>query len=293
MGGWSRDDIPAQHGRRFIITGANSGLGAETAKAVAAAGGRVTLACRNVAKARTVAEQIGPAATVAELDLSDLASVRAFADTVDEADVLVNNAGIMGVPYGRTTDGFEMQMGTNHLGHFALTAYLIPKITERVVVLSSIAHRFARIDVDDLGYDRRTYRRAIAYGDSKFANMLFGLELARRFEAAGSSRIAVLAHPGYASTGLLGKTETTFDYVMKAGDLLRVGQTPAMGALPQLFAATSLTARNGVYYGPRGLGGLRGKPTVARTRRAASDQDLRDRLWLESERLTGVEFPAV
>ncbi len=291
MGGWSREDIPAQDGRRFVITGANSGLGAETAKAVAAAGARVTLACRNVAKAEVVADQIGPAATVAHLDLSDLASVRAFAATVDEVDVLVNNAGIMGVPYGRTVDGFELQMGTNHLGHFALTALLAPRITERVVVLSSIAHRFARLDVDDLAYERRTYRRAIAYGDSKFANMLFGLELARRYEVAGSSTIATLAHPGYASTGLLGKTETTFDYVMKAGDLLHAGQTPAMGALPQLYAATSPDARNGVYYGPRGLGGLRGAPTVARPRRLASDQTLRDRLWTVSEDLTGVTFP--
>ena len=290
MGGWSTRDIPAQNGRRFIITGANSGLGAETAKAVAAAGAQVTLACRNTDKAKVVADQIGSAATVARLDLSDLESVRSFAETVDQAEVLVNNAGVMAVPFARTVDGFEMQMGTNHLGHFALAALLDAKITERVVVLSSIAHRSARIDVDDLNWERRRYNRWTAYGDSKFANMLFGLELARRYEAAGSSKRAILAHPGYASTGLMGKSQTPADIVMNIGNLLRVGQSAAQGALPPLFAATSAEAVNGRYYGPRGPGGLRGAPTEASMRPAAKNQGLRERLWSQSEKLTGIPF---
>ncbi|GEE01111.1 short-chain dehydrogenase [Gordonia spumicola] len=293
MSGWSRADIPAQDGRRVIVTGANSGIGAETAIALAAAGARVTLACRTIDKARVVADRIGPSAVVAHLDLSDLASVRAFADTVDETDVLVNNAGVMAVPYALTADGFEMQMGTNHLGHFALTALLLPRVTERVVVLTSHGHRFSRLNVDDLNWERRRYRRQIAYGDSKFANMLFGLELAQRFERSGSTKLAVLAHPGYAQTGLMGKSETAFDRLTKAGEVLRVGQSAARGALPTLFAATSPDAVNGGYYGPDGIGGLRGSPTVASRRRRSDDQDLRDRLWAESERLVGIEFPPV
>ncbi|WP_132993114.1 oxidoreductase [Gordonia zhaorongruii] len=291
MAGWETRDIPAQDGRRFIITGANSGLGAATATAVAAAGGEVTLACRNVAKAQSVADRIGAPAKVAELDLSDLASVRAFADTVDGADVLINNAGVMGIPHGRTVDGFEMQMGTNHLGHFALTALLLPKISERIVSLSSIAHRMAQPYADDLNWEKRTYNRRIAYGDSKFANLLFGLELASRLEAVGSSTRSSIAHPGYSSTPLMGRSETWFDHVMRLGNVLHVGQSPERGALPVLFAATSPDARNGVYYGPRGLGEFLGTPDEASMRKAAGDQALRDRLWAESERLTGIDFP--
>ncbi|MCK5757269.1 MAG: SDR family NAD(P)-dependent oxidoreductase, partial [Mycobacterium sp.] len=165
MSKWTTADIPDQTGRRFVVTGANSGLGAETAKALAKAGATVTLACRNVNKAQPVAAEIGPNATVAQLDLADLASVRTFADSCDGADVLINNAGVMAIPMRRTADGFEMQMGTNHLGHFALTALLLPKIADRVVTLSSSMHQIGRIDLDDLNWEARRYRRWRAYGD--------------------------------------------------------------------------------------------------------------------------------
>ncbi|GAA4664805.1 oxidoreductase [Gordonia humi] len=257
---------------------------------MAAAGARVTLACRNQSTARIVAERIGPAATVASLDLADLASVRAFADTVDEADVLVNNAGLMATPLRRTVDGFEMQMGTNHLGHFALTALLLPKITERVVTVSSLMQYGSRKRFDDLNWEDRTYNRWVAYGDSKLADMTFALELARRFEVSGSSTMSVAAHPGYAATGLTGKSQTPVDLIMNLGSALHLGQPASQGALPTLYAATSADAVNGGYYGPDRLGGLRGHPTTARPRRAATDQALRDLLWAESERLTGIAF---
>lgn len=291
MRGWTTDDILDQHGRRYVITGANSGIGAETAVVLAARGARVTLACRNLEKAAVVAERIGSAATVAHLDLADLASVREFADTVDEADVLVNNAGVMALPLRRTADGFEMQMGTNHLGHFALTGLLLPKLTERVVTLSSLAHLGGSVRVDDLNWERRRYNRWAAYGDSKLANLVFAQELARRITAAGSTLRSVLAHPGYAVTELMGHSQTPVDYLMKAGALLRVGQPADQGALPSLYAATE-DVPNGSYWGPRLV--LRGGPSTARYRSIADDQSVRDRLWAASEKLTGitVDVPA-
>ncbi|MCF8602600.1 oxidoreductase [Gordonia sp. HY442] len=289
-GKWDASDIPPQNGRRYIVTGANSGLGAATARALAAAGARVTLACRNQETANGVARSIGPAATVARLDLSDLASVREFADSVDEADVLINNAGVMAVPFQRTVDGFEMQMGTNHLGHFVLTSLLLPKVTDRVVVLSSLMQYGSRKRFDDVNWEHRTYNRWEAYGDSKLANLAFARELARRLSAAGSTKLAVIAHPGYASTSLTGKSQTRFDAVMNLATRLRVGQPAERGALPTLYAATMPDVRNGDFYGPNGPGGLRGYPTKARVRRAADDQDLRDLMWAESERLTGEVF---
>ncbi|MGO3328355.1 oxidoreductase [Gordonia sp. (in: high G+C Gram-positive bacteria)] len=289
-GKWDANDIPPQDGRRYIVTGANSGLGAATATALAAAGARVTLACRNQETAGEVARGIGPAATVARLDLADLASVREFADSVDETDVLINNAGVMAIPFGRTVDGFEMQMGTNHLGHFVLTSLLLPKVTDRIVVLSSLMQYGSRKRFDDLNWEQRTYNRWEAYGDSKLANLTFARELARRLSEAESARMSVIAHPGYASTNLTGKSQTRFDAVMNLGTKLRVGQPADRGALPTLYAATMPTVRNGNFYGPDGLGGLRGHPTAARVRRAADDQGLRDLLWAESERLTGTRF---
>ena len=287
---WNANDIPPQNGRRHIVTGANSGLGAATAKALAAAGARVTLACRNQVTARAVADQIGPAATVAQLDLADLASVRAFADSVDEADVLIDNAGLMAVPFQRTVDGFEMQMGTNHLGHFVLTSLLLPKVTDRVVVLSSLMQYGSRERFDDLNWEQRAYNRWVAYGDSKLANLTFGRELARRLNAAGSTKRSVIAHPGYASTGITGNSQTRFSNVSKLADTLRLGQSAARGALPTLYAATMPDVRNGDFYGPNGPGGMRGYPGKAHVRRAADRQDLRDLLWSESERLTDATF---
>ena len=288
---WEAADIGDQTGRHFVVTGGNSGLGAATATALAAAGARVTLACRNQTTARAVADRIGAAAAVAPLDLADLASVRAFADTVDAVDVLINNAGVMAVPYRRTVDGFELQMGTNHLGHFALTGLLLPKIGDRVVTVSSMMQYGSRLQFfDDLNWERRRYNRWVAYGDSKLADLMFGLELADRLHRAGSSTIAAVAHPGYADTGLLGGSGAAFDAVAGLGSRLRLGQTPERGALPTLYAATAPDVVGGGYYGPDRFAGLRGHPAPARPRRAARDRELRGRLWRESERLTGVVF---
>lgn len=289
MGGWSADRIPDQRGRRYVITGANGGLGAEMATVLAGRGARVTLACRNLEKAAVVAEQIGDAATIAHLDLADLSSVREFADTVDEVDVLINNAGVMALPLHRTADGFEMQMGTNHLGHFALTGLLLPKLTDRVVAMSSLAHLGGSVRADDLNWERRRYNRWVAYGDSKLANLIFARELARRLTAAGSSLRSVVAHPGYTATDLMGHSETPMDLVMKAGGLLRVGQSAQQGALPALYAATE-PVPNGSYWGPSLV--LRGGPSPARYRSIVDDQHARDRLWDASEQLTGVAVDA-
>ncbi|AUH69897.1 MULTISPECIES: oxidoreductase [Gordonia] len=279
--------LPDQSGRTWVITGANSGLGAEIARAAAAAGADVTLACRNLDKAERVAGRIGASARVAHLDLADLGSVRDFAAGVEPFDVLVNNAGVMALPHRRTADGFEMQMGTNHLGHFALTGLLLPRVRERIVIMSSLAQNWGRIHADDLNWERRRYNRWAAYGDSKLANTVFGRELARRLTQSGSPVRAVLAHPGYTSTGLMGQSETPVDYLMKAGAMLRVGQPAAQGALPALFAATA-DVPNGSYWGPNRV--LRGTPSRARYRAAADDQRVRDRLWSASEELTGVTF---
>ena len=288
---WTVADIPPQDGRRFVITGANSGIGEQLAIALTGAGAQVTMACRNVDKGRAVAGRIGPAATVVPLDLADLRSVRDFADGFDGAEVLINNAGVMAVPLQRTRDGFEMQIGTNHLGHFALTGLILPRLTERVVTVSSLAHRWARLDLDDISWERRRYNRWIAYGDSKLANLMFGLELGDRLAAAGSPVRSVLAHPGYATTGLLTHTEAVLGPVFRLADLVRVSQPAAAGALPPLYAATSPDAEPNAFYGPDKLWGLRGAPTRTGYRKAAGNAALRRRLWAESETLTGVKFP--
>lgn len=290
MGGWQLSDMPGQDGRRIVITGANSGLGEQMARALGAAGAQVTLACRNVAKAQRVADEIGDNASVAPLDLADLASVRAFADGFGGADVLINNAGVMAVPQARTADGFEMQIGTNFLGHFALTGLILDRIDDRVVTLSSLMHKRARLNIDDLNWESRKYSRWTAYGDSKLADLMFSLELADRLANTGATKIALAAHPGYAATELQGHTETPFEWVMKLGNLTPIAQSAADGALPALFAATSPHAANGKYYGPDGIGELRGAPTEVKYRRAAADQDLRNRLWDKATELTGVEI---
>lgn len=290
MSGWSTADIPDQTGRTFIVTGANSGLGAETTKVLVAAGATVIMACRNTAKADAVAAGLGERARVVALDLADLASVRAFAEESAGADVLINNAGVMALPLRRTADGFEMQIGTNHLGHFALTGLLLPKIADRVVTLSSGLHQLGRIDLDDLTWDTRKYKRWQAYGDSKMANLMFGMDLADRFDAAGDgSRSSLIAHPGYAATELQGHTESVLDGVMKLGNL--VAQSAAAGALPTLYAATAPDVVNGTFYGPTGLAGMRGAPGVSGYSKRANDRALRQGLWSASEKLTGVAFP--
>lgn len=272
----------------MVITGANSGLGEQAATALGAAGATVILACRTVDKAKPVASAIGPNASVAELDLADLASVRRFADGIDAVDVLINNAGVMAVPKKRTADGFEMQFGTNHLGHFALTGLLLPKITDRVVTVSSFAHILGKIDLDDLNYDHRRYERWSAYGQSKLANLLFGFELARKLGRSGSAVSSMVAHPGYATTGLQSHTQSIYDRIMKVTNL--VGQSAADGALPELYAAASPDAASGAFYGPSGFGGMRGAPTLTKAMPKARDEGVAQALWIASEKLTGVTY---
>src|SRR3954454_3475435 len=200
---WTAADLPAQTGRTFVVTGANSGIGLVAARELGRAGARVVLAVRDTGKGAQAAASIAGDPEVRRLDLADLASVHAFADGWSgDLDVLINNAGVMAIPQQRTVDGFEMQLGTNHLGHFALTNLLLPHLTDRVVTVSSPGHRMGKIDLDDLNWERRRYQRWLAYGQSKLANLLFTLELQRRFDEAGSPRRAVAAHPGYAATNL-------------------------------------------------------------------------------------------
>ncbi|MEV0707276.1 oxidoreductase [Nocardia aurea] len=285
---WDASNIADQTGRTFIVTGANSGLGAVAARALAGAGAEVVLACRNVDKGAAVASEIGPRARVARLDLADLASVREFASSVDGADVLINNAGVMAVPLGRTADGFESQLGTNHLGHFALTGLLLDRISDRVVTVSSGAHAMGSIDFDDLNWERRKYQRWNAYGQAKLANLLFAYELQRRLTAAGSSKLSVAAHPGYAATELQSHTESFFDPLMSVGNRL-FAQSAEMGALPELYAATA-SVEPGAYYGPSSLGGLRGYPGRSGSSKASKDERVAADLWELSEKLTGVTY---
>ncbi len=289
MSGWDISDIPDQSGRTIIVTGANSGVGAATARALAGAGAQVIMACHDEVKARAVANSIGERAHVRRLDLADLASVREFADGVERADVLINNAGVMAVPLRRTADGFEMQIGTNYLGHFALAGLLLDKISDRIIAVSSVVHRFGRIDVADLNWEHRRYRRAAAYCQSKLANLLFTRELQRRLSASGSPKISVAAHPGYAATGLQFHTESFVNPVMALGNRL-LGQSPDMGALPSLYAATDASAAPGGFYGPDRLGGLRGYPGPSSSSAASRDEVTARRLWDLSEQLTKVTY---
>ncbi|MEV0295838.1 oxidoreductase [Nocardia sp. NPDC050710] len=285
---WDTSDIPDQSGRSFIVTGANSGLGAVAARALAGAGAEVVLACRNVAKGERVAAGLGERARVRKLDLADLASVREFAAGADRVDVLINNAGVMAVPEGRTADGFEMQIGTNHLGHFALTGLLLDKVSDRVVTVSSGAHAAGKIDLDDLNWERRKYSRWSAYGQAKLANLMFAYELQRKLTAAGSPKISVAAHPGYAATELQSHTESFMDSLMAVGNRI-FAQSAEMGALPELFAAT-MPVDPGAYYGPTGLGGMRGYPGRSDSTKASKDELVAGELWELSEKLTGVTY---
>lgn len=285
-------EVPSLRGRTFVVTGATSGVGEATARALGAAGAQVVLAGRNVAKGQDIAGQIGPNATVRRLDLSDLASVREFAAGIGESyekiDVLVNNAGVMAVPLERTADGFEMQVGTNHFGHFALTGLLLGRITDRVVTVSSAAHRLGRVDLDDLNWERRRYSRAGGYAQSKLANLLFSFELERRLAAGGSPVRAIAAHPGYAATEVGSNTGTWFDRLFGFGKKF-LQRTPAQGAESVVYAATRPELRGG-YVGPDGFLGLYGSPHVASASSRARDPETARRLWELSEQLTGVRF---
>ncbi|GAB3201976.1 oxidoreductase [Geodermatophilus arenarius] len=289
---WTPADIPDQTGRTVVVTGATSGLGLATARALAERGARVVLAVRDPARGESAAAGLPGDVEARSLDLADLASVRAFADAWDgPLDVLVNNAGIMMVPQGRTADGFELQFGTNHLGHFALTNLLLPHLTDRVVTVASTAHRMGGLDLADLDWQTRRYSAERAYGASKLANLLFTLELQRRLTAAGSPVRALAAHPGWAATNLQGRTGNRLkDAFALLGNRV-VAQSAEQGALPTLFAATA-DLPGGSYAGPGQLMETRGAPTLVGRSNAASDVATAARLWTASAELTGVDFPA-
>ena len=291
---WTPADLPSLDDRTVVITGATSGIGRAAAIELSRAGARVVLAVRNTQRGEQVAAELANPAEVMHLDLTDLTTVRAFANRWDGAiDILIDNAGVMAVPLGRTTDGFETQIGTNHLGHFALTGLLLPYVTERVVVLASGAHRMGKIDLDDLNWERRRYLRWPAYGQSKLANLQFMFELQRRLSASGSPVRTVAAHPGWAATEL---QQRTGNAVMNAfaglGNLI-LAQSAEQGAWPTLYAATQ-DIPGGSYVGPDGRGEMRGHPMLVSPSRAATDEQTACGLWELSERLTGVtyEFPS-
>src|SRR4051812_138865 len=287
---WTAADLPSFTGRTVIVTGANSGLGEVTARELARVGANVIVAVRNLDKGNAAAATMPGDVEVRRLDLQDLSSVRSFAESIDAVDVLINNAGIMAVPLARTIDGFESQIGTNHLGHFALTNLLLPRITKRVVSVSSGAHRMGKVDLDDLNWERRGYDRWRAYGQSKLANLLFTLELQRRLDEAGSDVRAMAAHPGYAATNLQSHTGNFFQNgLMFVGNRV-LAHSDEAGAAPTVYAATEDLPGN-TYIGPDGFMEQRGKPTIVGRTDAAKDEDKARGLWELSEELTGVRFP--
>ena len=297
---WTHDDIPDQTGRTAIVTGANTGIGYETACSLAHRGARVILACRSREKgeeaaAGITAEKPAGRAEFASLDLSDLDSVRVFADDYERddntLDLLINNAGVMMCPESKTAQGFERQIGVNHLGHFALTGLLLDTLCatpgSRVVTVSSMAHRRGTMVLDDLDFERRGYNAMAAYGQSKLANLLFTFELQRKLEAAGADTIAVAAHPGWTSTDL----QRHAGWIRMFNPLF--GMKPERGALPTLRVATAPDVRGGDYYGPNGWQEMKGYPVRVGTNDAAKKTGDAARLWEISEELTGVRFGAV
>ncbi|MGH3821790.1 MAG: oxidoreductase [Pseudonocardiaceae bacterium] len=304
MSGWSAADIPDQAGRTVLVTGANSGLGLQTATVLAEHGATVLMACRDQQRGRMALRQVrarggGADATLVLLDLADLSSVRKAADEVraitgDRLDVLVNNAGVMAAPPRRTVDGFELQIGTNHFGHAGLTWLLAPALVPgaRVVTVSSLAHRGGGLDVDDLNFERRRYNPITAYSASKLANLLFTFELDRRARAARRELVAVAAHPGLTHTELVANTTRmhvrgSFARLTRWGSKL-VTQGVAVGTLPQLYAATAADVRSGEYFGPASLGEIRGAPGRATPSLAARNERTARLLWERTAELTGV-----
>lgn len=289
---WTSDDLPNLDGRTAIVTGATSGIGRSAAAQLAGAGANVVLAVRDTSRGEAVAAEIDGSTEVRKLDLTDLAGVREFAaGWVGQIDVLINNAGVMATPEGRTADGFELQIGTNHLGPFALTGLLIDRVTDRVVTVASGAHRAGQIDLDDLNWEQREYKRWPAYGQSKLANLLFTLELQRRFDQAGSDRRATAAHPGWTATQLQGRTGSFLQNgVMAIGNRI-IAQDVAHGSLPTIYAATQDIPGAG-YVGPDGFQQMRGHPKLVDRSDRAQDEDMARKLWALSEQLTGVTFAA-
>jgi NAD(P)-dependent dehydrogenase (short-subunit alcohol dehydrogenase family) len=307
MGGWNAKDVPDQGGRVAVVTGANSGLGLVTARELARAGATVVMGCRDTGRGTVALKRVRdevPGADVSceSLDLASLASVRGFAKRVGSAydgiDLLVNNAGVMAIPRATTADGFEMQLGTNHLGHFALTGLLLPSMRDRagsrVVTVSSGAHKPGRINFDDL-MGERSYKKWGAYSQSKLANLLFAYELDRRLRAAGAKTISVAAHPGYAATNLQGvgpqvSGSRLSGLVMSLGNFL-LAQSDEDGALPQLRAATAPDVEGGQYYGPSRLMENRGAPKLVSSTARSRDEAVAAQLWQVSETLTAVRYP--
>lgn len=307
MAKWNPSDMPSQAGKLAIVTGANSGLGYYTALELARKGAQVILACRAKDKTEAAIQDIRKVVPEAKLefmalDLADLKSIRAFAQVFlskhKKLDLLVNNAGVMALPFRKTADGFEMQIGTNHLGHFALTGLLLDALKAspgaRVVNVASMAHRWTPgMDLDDINFERRSYKKWDAYGKSKLANLLFTFELDRRLKKSGLNVMSVAAHPGYSATNLgfagpsmeksmLGKL------VMDVGNLF--AQPADMGALPQLYAATMPDMQGSDYVGPDGFRQLKGYPKKVGCRKAARDPDMAAKLWVLSQQLTGIKY---
>jgi NAD(P)-dependent dehydrogenase (short-subunit alcohol dehydrogenase family) len=288
MADWTAADLPSFAGRTVIITGANSGLGAVTARELARVGAKIIMAVRNTDKGDAAARQIPGQVDVRRLDLQDLSSVRQFADGVDTADILINNAGIMAAPYALTADGFESQIGTNHLGHFALTNLLLPKLSDRVVTVSSMAHWTGRIRLDDLHWKNRRYSAWLAYSQSKLANLLFTSELQRRLDSVGSPLRALAAHPGYSHTNLQGASGRKLsDTVVSAAT--RVVATDADFGARQTLYATSQDLPGDTYVGP--WFGYLGRTQPVGRSRAARDLATAHALWQVSEQLTSTSFP--
>lgn len=310
MGDWSADDVPDQSGRVAVVTGSNSGLGLVTARELARAGATVVMACRDLGRGEDARADVAAAAPTGavileRLDLADLSSVREFAARAaskwPRLDLLINNAGIMAPPRSETADGFELQFGTNHLGHFALTGLLLGSLLAadagRIVTVTSIAHWMGRIKFDDL-QRRRLYERWTAYGQSKLANLLFARELNRRLEARGARAISLAAHPGYSATHLQsagpgtggGLSARIWTGLLAVGNRI-YAQSAEMGALPQLYAATAPDARGGKLVGPASFDQARGHPKVVRSSWAGADKEAAERLWDVSVDLTGVDYP--
>jgi NAD(P)-dependent dehydrogenase (short-subunit alcohol dehydrogenase family) len=297
---WTSEKIGDQTGRVAIVTGSNSGIGFEEALALARKGAEVVLAVRDEARGKHAAQRIRdehPDATVnvMVLDLASLASVRAFAEAFKQKyqrlDLLVNNAGVMMPPYSKTEDGYELQFGTNHIGHFALTGLLLDRLLQtrgsRVVNVSSGAHRWGKIDFEDLHWEKKKYKKAASYGQSKIANLLFTCELQRRLEEAGAETIAVAAHPGWTATNL----QRTVGLFRALNPVFAM--KPWQGALPTLYAATSEDVKGGEYYGPHGFYEMRGYPTRVGSNSESRDENVAARLWQVSEELSGVSYDGV
>ncbi|HVV74429.1 MAG TPA: oxidoreductase [Mycobacteriales bacterium] len=307
MARWTARDIPDQSGRVAVVTGANSGLGYHTALELARNGARVVVASRSdvrgkEAVARMVAEVPDADLDLRALDLANLADIRSFADGIQASypnvDLLINNAGVMAIPRQTTADGFEMQLGTNHLGHFALTGLLLPLLLRtpdaRVVTVSSTAHKPGRIDFDDL-MSERSYRKWRVYSSTKLANLLFAYELQRRLPGGDSGLISVAAHPGTSATNLVNvsaQDNIVKRLVMPAGARL-ISQSAAKGALPQLYAATAPDVKGGEYFGPNGIAESFGYPRRVDSVPASKDLDTAARLWSVSEDLTGVSYESL